>query len=31
MTIYPNKAEPGFYGYLLILVVFASVIAPAVI
>ena len=31
MTSYPNKAEPGFYGYLLILVICAGVIAPAVI
>ena len=24
-----QKAEPGIYGYLLILVIFASVVAPA--
>jgi hypothetical protein len=28
---YQNKAEPGIYGYLLILVICAGVIAPAVI
>jgi hypothetical protein len=26
---FQNKTEPGFFGYLLILVIFVSVIAPA--
>lgn len=28
---YQNKAEPGLYGYLLILVICVAVIVPAII
>ncbi len=28
---YETKTEPGFFGYVLILVIFAGVIAPALV